>query len=126
MWKTLTAVAFGGACGAVARWGVARVMVQLWGPTFPWGTLCVNLCGGFLIGVLSLLSSQGRLTPSLQALLMTGFLGGLTTFSSFSLETMTLLQQQRWLAAGVNMVLNLSGALLGVGVGQWLAQRLSG
>jgi CrcB protein len=100
-------------------------MLQLWGPAFPWGTLCVNLSGGVMIGVLSVLLSQGRLTLPLQALLMTGFLGGLTTFSSFSLETVTLLQQQRWLAAGLNMVLNLSGALAGVGLGQWFTQRLS-
>jgi CrcB protein len=80
--------------------------------------------GGVLIGGLSIHLTQGRLSPTAQALLMTGFLGGLTTFSSFSLETMALIQQQRLPIALLNVVLNLAGAFMGVGLGQMFTQRL--
>jgi CrcB protein len=124
MWKTLLAVALGGACGSVARWAITRGLLQLWGPAFPWGTWAVNVMGGVLIGGLSIHLTQGRLSPTAQALLMTGFLGGLTTFSSFSLETMALIQQQRLPIALLNVVLNLAGAFMGVGLGQMFTQRL--
>lgn len=124
MWKTVFAVAFGGACGSVARWAVSRGLFHLWGPAFPWGTLLVNIVGGLLIGGLSISVAQARLTPTTQALLMSGFVGGLTTFSSFSLETMALIQQQRMPIALLNITLNLVGALVGVGIGQTLTSRL--
>ena len=64
MWKTLLAIALGGACGSVARWAITRGLIQQWGPAFPWGTWAVNVMGGVLIGGLSIHLTQGRLSPT--------------------------------------------------------------
>jgi CrcB protein len=117
-------VAIGGAAGAAARYGVAQWVNSRLGWTFPWGTLTVNVTGSFIIGVLlTLLVARGS-DPTLRLLLVTGFLGGYTTFSSFSFETITLLHAQQWLLALLyvagSLLLGLLACAVGFGLGQIL------
>ena len=102
------AVALGGALGAVARYGLSGWVQHLSGSLFPVGTLAVNVLGSFIIGLL-LQMTTGRFVWSQEArlLLTTGFCGSLTTFSTFSYETLALLEDQQWLAAGGNTLLNV-------------------
>jgi fluoride exporter len=117
---TIFWVALGGAVGSVARYGCAALAVRLAGPSFPWGTLFVNVSGSFVIGVLAaLLTSDGRplVTGDARAFLMVGVLGGFTTFSSFSADTLNLARAGEWAAAGANvgasMVLCIAAVWLG-------------
>ncbi|UCV01109.1 fluoride efflux transporter CrcB [Acidovorax radicis] len=102
-----------GAClGALARWRLG-----LWlsgsGALLPWGTLVANLVGGYLIGVcMATFQALPQIDPVWRLALATGFLGALTTFSSFSAEVVTMLQQQRYLLASGTTVLHLGGSLL--------------
>lgn len=117
------AVALGGALGAVARYGLSGWVQHLTGGFFPYGTLAVNVLGSFIIG-LALQMATGRFVWSLEArlLLTTGFCGALTTFSTFSYETLALLEDQQWLAAGGNTLLNvlvcLAATWLGLAAGR--------
>jgi len=89
------AVAVGGAIGSVARFWVAGVMAELTGPRFPWGTLLINVLGSFVIGLvagITLTPARVGMHPDVRIFLMTGFCGGFTTFSAFSLQTLELLQ----------------------------------
>ena len=83
-------VLVGGSLGAASRYGLGLLTARLWGTGFPWGTLVANLSGCFIIGLLFALADRTRLlSPDVRLLLITGYLGALTTFSSFSLETVT-------------------------------------
>ena len=97
--------------GALARWGLG-----LWlspGGLIPWGTLAANLIGGYLVGVcVAVFQALPDLDPVWRLALVTGFLGALTTFSSFSAEVVALLQQQRYALAGGTAALHLFGSLL--------------
>jgi CrcB protein len=115
-------VALGGAVGAASRFAVAQWTGARWGMTFPWGTLAVNLTGSLMIGlVMTLLLARGA-DPTYRLLLVTGFLGGYTTFSAFSFETLALLEARRWDAAalyvGGSVGLGLLATALGLGVGR--------
>jgi CrcB protein len=113
-------VAFGGALGSVARYGCAGFVARLAGTSFPWGTLLVNVTGSFVIGVLAaLLTSDGRplVAGDARAFLMVGVLGGFTTFSSFSVETLTLARGGEWAAAGGNVVASVALCLIAVWLG---------
>lgn len=107
----------------MARYGLSGQAQHLSGSLFPWGTLAVNVAGSFIIG-LALQMSMGRFVWSLETrlLLTTGFCGSLTTFSTFSYETLALLEDQQWLAAGGNTLLNvlvcLTATWLGLVVGR--------
>ncbi len=123
--KRLMFVAAGGALGAAARYGVTGVAQRLSDSGFPWGTATVNVSGSFLIGFImtygvegSTMATEGRL------FLVTGVIGGFTTFSALSYESVRLLQEgSLWLGLGnlaLNVVLGLMGALLGVGAARLL------
>ena len=113
-------VAFGGSIGAVLRYLISIFMIQVFGSSFPFGTLLVNVLGSFLMGVIYALGQMSHISPELKALIGIGLLGALTTFSTFSNETLLLLQEGDWLKATLNVVLNLSLCLFMVYLGQQL------
>jgi CrcB protein len=124
MWWNVAAVGVGASAGALLRWGLGSVFAK----TLPWlvvGTLAANWLGGLLIGIIAALTEWfPHLSPQWRLLLVTGFLGGLTTFSGFSLEVAALIQQQRWLVALAVISLHVVGSvamtLLGMALVQWL------
>lgn len=111
----LLLVAIGGALGGMARLAVGDAVARRLGSAFPWGTLAVNLSGALAMGGLA-----GAPGLSWQ-LLAIGLLGGYTTVSSFSLQTLTLWQQRRPLAALANVAVTLVAGLLALLLGWWLA-----
>lgn len=113
-------VALGGACGSVAR---ALVGLAL-STRFPWATLVVNVTGSLLIGWLMarLGSSEVSSAASLRSLLITGFCGGFTTFSTFSWQTLDQMQKGQWAAAAAYVFLSIGLCLLGVWCGFRLGQ----
>ncbi len=114
-------IAGGGALGAVLRYLVAGWAQNLTRGTFPLGTLTVNLCGCFVLGMLAALTTGSLLLrPELRLALLIGLLGGFTTFSTFAFETFQLLASGSWFAAASNLLLS---NLLGLG-GVWAGWRL--
>ena len=113
-------VALGGSIGAVFRYLTSIFMIQVFGSSFPFGTLLVNVLGSFFMGVVYALGQVSHISPELKAMIGVGLLGALTTFSTFSNETLLLMQQGAWLKAMLNVVLNLSLCLFMVYLGQQL------
>jgi fluoride exporter len=106
------AVGIGAALGAWLRWGLGAAM-NAWVPTLPMGTLAANLIGGYLIGVaVAVFEHHGALAPELRLFVITGFLGGLTTYSTFSAESVSLLAAGRWGWALAHTVAHLAGSIL--------------
>lgn len=101
---------FGAGLGGVSRYWVSNGIYLLVGRQFPYGTLVVNASGSFLIGLLFVLIMEkfGDIGPQLRSLLLIGFLGGYTTFSSFSMETLNLLESGAWLSAILNILLSVT------------------
>jgi CrcB protein len=123
-------VAIGGALGSVGRYWFSGLVARQVGETFPWGTLLVNVTGSLVIGVFSTLTSpDGRwgLVPQWfrQQFFMLGVCGGYTTFSSFSLQTLNLIENGEWLYAGANVVFSVFCCLLAVWSGHVVATYLS-
>ena len=120
-------VAVGGALGSVARYWASGLMANRFGETFPWGTLFVNVTGSLIIGVFSTLTApEGRwlVSPYSRNFFMAGICGGYTTFSSFSIQTLSLMQDDEWFHAGGNVVLNVVLCLVAVWLGHVLALKL--
>ena len=126
-WKTMLAVAVGGAAGSVTRYLAAVYALshqERWpgAPHFPWGTFAVNIMGAFLIGLLGYLCKESKsFSDLIWYLLATGFLGGLTTFSSLCFETLTLLRKDQYGMAvsyvGFSLVLGMAAVAAGFGIG---------
>jgi CrcB protein len=122
------AVALGSALGGVARYGLSGLVARSFGETFPWGTLIVNVLGSFLIGfVAALTGPDGRVlvSPVTRQFWMPGIFGGFTTFSSFSLQTLSLAQDGEWTRALANVTLSVALCLLGVWLGASLAAAVN-
>lgn len=116
-------VALGGAAGAVARYGIAKATQPWGGGTFPAGIFVVNLSGAFLLGlVFTYLLERGSVSNEVRTALTVGVLGAYTTFSTFSLDTLQLVQNDDWGLAALNVVASVAGALVAVWLGQQLAR----
>ena len=110
--KAVGLVMLGGSLGAASRYAISLLAAKAWGVQFPWGTLLVNLSGCFLIGLLFALAERARLlTPEMRLLLITGYLGALTTFSSFALETVNAGRAGLTLQPLANILVNNIGGL---------------
>ena len=126
MLRSIVAISFGASLGALLRWWLGLVLNGLF-PTLPPGTLAANLIGGYLVGLaIAFFAGYGAIAPEWRLLIITGFCGGLTTFSTFSAEIVTLLQQGRvaWALAGA--AAHLAGSvvmtLAGIATVLWLRQ----
>ena len=120
--RTVLAVALAGAVGALARWGIGAWFGQRF-PSFPWGTMVINVSGSFILGVMfAVLVERNIGSPVLRVALMTGLMGAYTTFSTFSLETFRLFEDGATGSAlaniGFSVVLGLLGVWLGITVGR--------
>ncbi len=119
----LLAVAFGGAAGALGRYAIVVGIARLGGVGFPWATAVANISGSLLMGFCwVVLEQRGLLDSPWRLLILVGLLGGFTTFSSFSLETLSLIQQMRWGMAITNAAFNFLGCLCATMVGVALAR----
>ena len=126
-WSGILAVGGGAAVGAWMRWGLNMALNPVF-PTLPLGTLAANLIGGLLMGfAMEIMTRHAVLPPEMRLLVTTGFLGGLTTFSTFSAEIVTLLMRREWLwgslAVGAHvvgsLVLTVIGILMVRGIYSW-------
>ncbi len=122
-------VALGGALGSVARYAFSGVVARQFGETFPWGTILVNITGSFIIGLFATFTGpDGRwLVPQWfrQQFFMLGVCGGYTTFSSFSLQTLNLVQDGEWLYAAGNILLSVFCCLVAVWFGHLAAVAIN-
>lgn len=127
MWKSILAISLGAALGALLRWQLGLKLNSLF-PAMPPGTLAANLIGGFIIGfAIAYFSQAPGIAPEWRLLIITGFCGGLTTFSTFSAEIMTLVQQARlgWAlgAIGIHVAGSLLMTFAGMASWHWLQTR---
>ena len=123
-WAQVLAVAAGAAIGALLRWLAGLWLNASWAG-FPLGTLLVNCVGGLLIGI-ALAWFERSPNELLRLLLVTGFLGGLTTFSAFSVESLLLLQRGQWVLAATHTLAHVLGALACAALGFRVAQSALG
>ena len=120
-------VALGSALGGVGRYGFGIIAGRLWGEAFPWGTIAINVLGSFVIGFFATLTlPEGALpaSPSVRIFVMVGLCGGFTTFSSFSLQTLTLARDGNWFGVMGNVLLSVFLCLLAVTLGHVSADRI--
>jgi CrcB protein len=121
---TYLAISIGAVLGANARFLFGGWIAERFGTTFPLGTLVINVTGSLLIGVVVTLSTE-RLVPGwFRPMLAIGFLGSYTTFSTFSYETLSLVQDGAWGAAALNVAASVGAAFLGVYAGTVLARPI--
>lgn len=127
MWKAILVISLGSSLGAVLRWFLGMQLNSLY-PTIPPGTLTANLVGGYIIGLaIAYFAQAPDIAPEWRLLIITGFCGGLTTFSTFSAEVVTLLQQDKLTWALSAIAIHVSGSLImtlaGLATWQWLKLR---
>lgn len=123
-WQNYLAVMAGGATGAALRMAISGSIAKAFGATFPWGTFVVNVSGCFLIGIFAAATGPDSpllVSPLVRQTIMIGLLGGYTTFSSFSLQTLELLHDGQWLPA----LGNAAGSLITCLLATWLGLALS-
>ena len=121
-------IGVGGALGSVARYWCSGVAARLFGETFPWGTIIVNVVGCFVIGFFATLTGPDRRVFAdtlTRQFVMIGLLGGYTTFSSFSIQTLALVQDGEWWLAGANIALSVVACLVAVWLGFVLAASIN-
>lgn len=127
-WQVYVAVTLGSAFGGLTRYSMSGAIASAFGETFPWGTLLVNILGSFVIGFFATLTAtDGRLfvSATTRQFVMTGLCGGFTTFSSFSLQTLNLMRDDEWLAAGGNIAGSVVLCLIAVWIGHITAAAIN-
>jgi len=128
MLKTYLAVMLGGAFGTALRFGLSNWFAVHYGETFPVGTIVVNVTGCFVIGVFAALTGPDGIflaSPLTRQVVMIGILGGYTTFSSFSLQTLNLCNGGEWMRAGWNVLVSVIFCLIAVWLGQVVASFIN-
>ncbi len=121
--NTYLLIALGGALGACMRFGINELALKLLSKGFPFGTLTVNILGSLLMGVLYGLLDREILTDPHRLTLGIGFLGALTTFSTFSLDTLLLMQQGQWLKVALNILINVGVCIFMAALGLMLTTQ---
>lgn len=118
-------ICFAGALGALARYSLTGLVQRLLGSSFPWGTFVVNVLGSFLFGLIwSLAEGRLTLTPQTRTIVLTGFMGAFTTFSTFMFETGGLMRDAQWTLAFGNVALQVIVGLVCLFVGLAVGQQL--
>jgi CrcB protein len=118
-------VALGGAAGSVCRYLVGQWSLRLFGPAFPWGTLIVNVAGSFAIGLLvELIARRLNASTEMRLLIVTGFLGGFTTFSAFSLDVISLVERSATLIGVTYIIASVAVSLAAVFAGLALGRSM--
>ena len=113
----------GGFAGAIVRYALGKWIGQLWGRSFPLGTFIINVSGSFLIGLLmALFTGRFMTNPQWRLLLIVGFLGAYTTFSTFEYETGALLEDGEFILAMINIVLSVMAGFIALKIGQIIAK----
>jgi CrcB protein len=125
VWQKLAWLAVAGALGTLARFGLSGLIYRLFGSGFPWGTIVVNVVGCFLFGIVWVLAEDRFLiSGQTRLIILTGFMGAFTTFSTFAFETAQQMRDADWLLALANIALqNVVGIVcvfLGFALGRWL------
>lgn len=121
MWKSIIAISFGAAIGALLRWQLGAKLNSFF-PSIPPGTLTANVVGGYIIGLaIAYFAQASHIAPEWRLFIITGFCGGLTTFSTFSVEVTTLLQEGKLSWAMGAIALHVTGSLLATlaGLASW-------
>jgi CrcB protein len=121
--NNLLMIGLGGALGAISRYGLSQLAINLFGKGFPFGTLIANFVGSLLIGLLFSLIEAHSLIPQVRIALGIGFLGAFTTFSTFSLDTVLMIQAGDIQKALLNILFNLGLSLMAVFIGLWLGSK---
>lgn len=125
MWYKLIGLGVAGACGALARYGLAGLFQRGQRMGFPWGTLSVNVLGCFLFGPIWTLTQQRFVvSPDTRTIVLVGFLGSFTTFSAFLFETDQMLEHAEWFVAGLNLAGELGLGLLAYLLGSFLGRMV--
>ena len=123
--RSLLAISVGASLGAILRWGLGLAFNAVY-PSIPPGTWLANMLGGYLVGVaVAYFADHGGLPPEWRLLVITGFLGGLTTFSTFSAEVVGMLARGAWAWALGTVAVHLLGSLALTGLGLWLGHTLA-
>lgn len=119
------AIAAGGALGALMRYWVSTGIYSLLGRSFPWGTLAVNVLGSLAMGILYILFLERMsVSPEIRALILVGFLGAFTTFSTFSIETLNLIEQASYLKAATNMLVSVFACVAAAWIGIIIGRQI--
>jgi fluoride exporter len=119
------AIAVGGTLGCWLRYGQTQIVQNFLGREFPHATISINIMGSFLMGFLFVATAERiEIAPVLRLGILTGFLGGYTTFSTFSMETLLLMQRGESLRALLYAVISVGFGFIGAVVGVWLARNL--
>ncbi|MCG7529837.1 fluoride efflux transporter CrcB [Psychrobium sp. MM17-31] len=121
--NNLLMIAAGGALGAISRYGLSQLAINVFGKGFPFGTLIANFVGSLLMGLLFALIESESLMPQAKIALGVGFLGAFTTFSTFSLDTVLMIQAGDIQKAILNVLGNLVLCLTAVFIGLWLGSK---
>jgi CrcB protein len=122
-------VGLGGALGSIGRYWLAMTVALVTGPAFPWGTILINIAGSFIIAFFSTLTGAGgvmAVPTDARAFVMIGICGGFTTFSSFSLQTLDLAREGRWIPALANIAMSVVLCLAAVTAGFVAAAWING